>query len=152
MTEQVSVTSNKPIGVLTPDQRKKRVDDLRSRMGRSRLEVEGDPAMHYFWAPKDDSGELIRLEILGYRIVREPSPKEVLAGKVTPKIRANGLREDGTYIIGDTILTEVEKDVYEILMEEPTRLNDAMKAAATEDFKNEAAKQGVPTFETGRRR
>lgn len=149
---EITVKSNEPIGVLTPDQRKKRMDDLRAKMGRSRLVVEGNPNMHYFWAPKDDSGEIVRLNILGYQIYREPNAKDVLAGKAEPQIRANGLREDGTYVIGDVILMEVEKEVYDILLEEPTRLNDAMKASATEEFKNEAAKQGVPTFETGRRK
>src|SRR5258708_9898070 len=112
---------------LTEAQRKARFKELRERMGQSRLKVEGLPGKHYLWAHKGDAIELDRLDLNGYALVREVNAKEVLAGKAKPKIKAGGLREDGTYIQGDAILMVVDQEVYDYLMQLNDEKSDDMK-------------------------
>jgi hypothetical protein len=109
--------------------------------------VVGDPSKHYFWAHRADSQELDRLDLVGYSIVREPNAKEVLAGKAKPLIQAGGLREDGTYILGDVMLMECDQEVYEFLMMETEERAQQMSQAAKDNFLIESEKHGVPTFE-----
>jgi hypothetical protein len=137
----------KPFSALSQEERKRRFEELRARMGKSKFEVKGEPGIHYFWAAKDDSNELIRLETLGYSIVKEPYPLEVLSGKREPRIKAAGLRQDGTYVIGDVILTQVEQEVYEFCMLDIEERSEQAIIAAKENFKSEAEKQGAPVFE-----
>lgn len=132
---------------LTEEQRRARYEELRQRIGKPRLEVTGDPKMHYFWGPRGDSNELDRLDLIGYRIVREPNVKDVLAGKAQPKVKAAGLREDGTYVLGDVILLECDMEVYEFLILQNEEKSAADQRAAKENFLFETEKQGVPTFE-----
>lgn len=142
------VQSAQPLGSLTPAQRKQRYEQLRKRMGKSKLEVQGDPKLHYFWAHRTDDAQIIEFESKEYQIVREPNAVDVLAGKAKPKIIASGLRVDGTYIVGDVILLSCPLEVYEFLMlDQDERMND-QKRAATEGFRSEAEKAGVPVFET----
>lgn len=149
-SEPLVPTSAQPRASLTPEQRQKRYEELRKRMGRSRLEVEGDPNKHYFWADNSAQGrtEMVTLEGQGYSIVREPHPKEVLAGTRKPLIRANGLKEDGTYVIGDVILTEVDLDAYNFFMAENDRRSQESIKSVKDDFLIEAESVGAPTFET----
>jgi hypothetical protein len=142
----VTVSSSPQVGDLTPEGRKKRYNELRARLGKSRLEVKGKPGIHYFWADKGDGNELSRLDVMGYKITREPNAKEVLAGNASPEIQANGLREDGTYTLGDVILTECPEEVYEFLQLDVTERHEALVGGAAEEFISEAAKKGVPTF------
>jgi hypothetical protein len=142
--EPVSAQSS---AALTEEQRQRRYSELRERMGRSRLEVSGKPGRHYFWASRGDSNELDRLDLLGYKIVREPNAKEILAGKAEPQIKAAGLREDGTYVLGDVILLDCDEEVYEFLLLESEQKSNSQQEAAKGNFVFEAEKQGVPTFE-----
>jgi hypothetical protein len=89
---------------------------------------------------------------VGYSIVREPNAKEVLAGKMKPAISAGGLREDGTYVLGDVILMECDQDIYEFLMMENDQRSENMLNAAKDNFLAEAAKQGAPTFEVDKQK
>lgn len=139
--------SAQPSAALTEEQRQRRYSELRERMGKSRLEVVGKKGRHYFWGPRGDSNELDRLDLLGYKIVREPNVKDVLAGKAEPQIRAAGLREDGTYVLGDVILLECDEEVYEFLLLESEQKSNSQQAAAKDNFQFEAEKSGVPTFE-----
>lgn len=127
--------------------RKKRYAELRERLGKSKLEVIGLPGIHYFWA-LNDSSEMARLDIQGYRIVREPNAEAVLAGKATPKVKASGLRQDGTYVVGDVILTEVEEEVYEFIQLDIAERHEQLVEGGKADFIMEAEKKGIPTFET----
>ena len=145
---QVSIDPGKPLGQLTPEQKAQRYAELRQRLGESKLKVVGLKGKHYFWAHTGDGAEMVRLEGLQYSIVREPNAKEVLAGKAKPRIRANGLREDGTYVIGDVILTECDQDVYEFLMLDAVEKGQEAIDSAKRDFITEAEKAGVPVFET----
>lgn len=129
--------------------RKARYTELRKKLGRPKLEVRGEAGVHYFWADKlHDQGEMIRLTSAGYYIVREPDPKGVLAGKVKPKIEANGLQEDGTYLIGgEVILMACPSEVYEFLELDTSERHEEMVRGVAETFKANAADLGVPTFE-----
>lgn len=142
-----TLTSAKPLGELTPAERKQRYKLLRERMGESKLKVKGDPSKHYFWAHKDDGASIIELESKEYEIVREPNPAAVLDGKEKPKIIANGLKKDGTYIVGDVILMQCPLEVYEYLMLYQDDQMSEMKRAVKDDFKAESERVGAPTFE-----
>jgi len=143
-----NVISAKPLAGLTTAERKKRFDELRQRLGSSRLEVKGKPELHYFWAHKSDDAELIRLQgSYDYFIVKEPNAKEVLAGKVKPEITASGLKLDGTYQIGDVILTACPIENYEFQLLNDDEKREQMKQAAKDTFRVEAEQQGIPTFE-----
>src|SRR5271166_6288870 len=142
----IKLTSAPPLGELTPAQKKQRYKQLRERMGKSKLEVKGDPKLHYFWAHRTDDAQIIEFESKEYQIVKEPNAKDVLAGKTQPKIIASGLREDGTYIVGDVILMSCPLDVYEFLMLDQDEQMSQQQRAAKDDFKFEAEKVGAPTF------
>jgi hypothetical protein len=137
---KTTVQSAPPAKPSTEEERRQRYADLRKRMGRSRLEVKGDPAKHYFWASKDDSLEMTRLDYLGYEVVREADPKK-------PTITAAGMKDDGTYIIGDVILMCCPMETYEFLMLDNEERSNSLVTSAKENFKHEAAQRGVPTFE-----
>jgi hypothetical protein len=148
----ITPVSAVPTASLTEGQRKLRYEELRKRLGQPRLKVDGDLAKHYFWAHRADSQEMDRLDLVGYVIVREPNAKEVLAGKAKPKIAAGGLREDGTYVLGDVILMECDLELYEFLMLENDNKANSMTQAAKDNFLIEAEKAGAPTFEVDKQR
>lgn len=151
-TTVIQPISAVPSAALTAEQRRKRYEDLRSRVGKPRLEVKGDPTKHYFWGPRGDSNELDRLDLIGYIIVREPNAKDVLAGKAKPKITAAGLREDGTYVLGDVILLQCDMETYEFLMLDNDEKARALQMSAKDNFLFESQKAGVPTFEVDKSR
>jgi hypothetical protein len=146
-TTVITPVNAKTTGELSEEQRNRRYEELRQRMGRSRLEVKGEPGKHYFWAHASDSNELDRLDLLEYTLVRELNAKEVLAGKAKPKIKAGGLREDGTYKQGDVILMQCDEEVYEFQMLENERRSNQQQQSAKDNFVFEAEQKGVPTFE-----
>jgi phage portal protein BeeE len=147
-SKEIKVQSSQTVGTpLTAAARKKRYNELRARLGESKLKVVGEKGKHYFFADKNDNGEMIRLESVGYAIVREPNAKKVLAGEMKPKIQASGLREDGTYVIGDVMLMECSDELYEFMQLDIEERHAALINSATEDFRSEAAKTGVPTFD-----
>jgi hypothetical protein len=141
-----NVQSAPPAKPLSQEERKARYEKYRKAAASSRFAVKGIPGTHYFWAPKDDSSEMTRLDIIGYRITREPKAADVLAGKEKPSITASGLRQDGTYVIGDVILAECPEEIYEFALMDIEERHEAMKRAAKENFLTEAEKAGVPTF------
>lgn len=143
----ITPVSAVPTAALTAEQRARRYKELRERIGKPRLEVVGDPTKHYFWGPRGDSNELDRLDLMGYQIVREPNVAEVLAGKAKPKIQAAGLREDGTYSLGDVILLQCDMETYEFLLLENEERSNTQQQSAIANFKTESEKQGVPTFD-----
>lgn len=136
-----------PSATLTAEARARRYSELRERIGKPRLEVKGLPGRHYFWGPRGDSNELDRLDLIGYRIVRESNAKDILAGKAQPKVQAAGLREDGTFVLGDVILLDCDAEVYEFLMLDVEQRSNQQQHAAKDNFVFEAEKTGVPTFE-----
>jgi hypothetical protein len=144
------VRSSLPLAELNTEEKRARYESLRKKMGRSRLEVTGDPNMHYFWADRSPSGQadMARMEGLGYSIVREPQASEVLTGKAKPRIVANGLTLDGTYVIGDVILTQCSQETYEFICLADSQRHEDMVAGAQRDFKTEAESMAVPVFET----
>ena len=124
---------------LTAEQRRQRFAELRARMGRSMTEVTPPAGKAAYWARKDDANEMGRLEYLGFRIVHD-DPKK-------PTWKANGARDDGTYIVGDVILLEIDAELYEFLLDENVQRGRQMIEGASASFKQEAARQGVPTFD-----
>jgi len=127
-------------GVLTDEERKKRFQELRQRQGRSMLHTEGPPGKTGYWARKNDSAELSRLEYVGFSIVKD-DPKH-------PSWKATGLQEDGTYVVGDVILMEIDSVLYQMLLDDDAKRCRDMIPSASSNFQVEAAKQDVPTFET----
>jgi hypothetical protein len=145
--ERDRVESAVPLEQLNEAGKRKRYEALRKKMGRSRLSVVGDPKMHYFWADHGDRSEMAMLESWGYSLVREPNAKDVMDGKAEPKISANGLREDGTYVVGDVILTQCTLEVYEFLMMANAERHEELAAGAQRDFRSEAEQLAVPVFD-----
>lgn len=124
---------------LSPEERRARYEEIRRRMRQSRIQVTGDNSKIYYWARKDDTHELSRLEWMGYEVVHD-DPKN-------PRVTATGLREDGTYVLGDVILMHIDKEIYEFLESENARRARELVEGAKSDFVTDAQKEGVPTFE-----
>ncbi len=126
---------------LSPEEKKQRFAELRERLGKSRIQAVPPPGSNLvgYWARKDDPGELSRLEYFGYVIVHD-DPK-------APKWKASGLKEDGTYVLGDVILMSIDQDIYDFLQERNQEQSQALMAGAKENFKQEAMKSDVPVFE-----
>lgn len=124
---------------LTPEERSARYEEIRRRMRESRIKVTGDPNKKYYWARKDDTHEMSRLGWMGYEVVHD-DPK-------SPRITATGLREDGTYVIGDVILMHIDKELDEFFDQENARRARELVEGAKANFVSDAHKEGVPTFE-----
>jgi hypothetical protein len=127
---------------LTLDEKKKRFAELRSRMGRSQIEVVPPAGKTGLWGRKDDTRELGRLEWLGYHIVHD-DPKN-------PVWKASGLQSDGTYIVGDVILMEIDTWIYEMLQQEYQDQSESQRKNAKATFKDDAERVGAPVFEVAR--
>lgn len=136
-----------PLEILNTEEKRARYRILREKLGRSKLSVEGEPGVHYFWADKSDENDMSRLDSLGYSIVREEDPEAVLKGTKKAKVKANGLRRDGTYVVGDVILTQCEQEVYDFLMLANSERHEDLARGAQRDFREAAERSGVPTFE-----
>jgi hypothetical protein len=132
---------------MSSNAKRQRYLELRSKLGRSRLQVYGDPNMHYFWADRGDHSEIARLEGVGYSMVREPNAVAVLRGEAKPRISANGLREDGSYVVGDVILTQCSMETYEFLMLATSERHEELALGAQRDFRSEAEALAVPVFD-----
>jgi hypothetical protein len=83
-----------------------------------------------------------RLEYLGYRVVKDDPKKR--------KWVANGAREDGTYIMGDLILMEIEADLHDALLRNNEDRARAQVGEAQEGILANADEAGVPTFSVKR--
>jgi hypothetical protein len=141
--DEIKVTSAPAVtGSLTPEERRQRYDALRARMGRPMSETTPPAGKAGYWARINDAPEMGRLEYLGFKIVKD-DPKH-------PAWKANGLKEDGTYVIGDVILMEIDADIYEFLLNENVERGREMIEGASESFKLEAQRQGVPTFDVNK--
>ena len=134
-----TVASAPKVKPLTREQRKEKFAHIREKMRVSPLKVTGEPHKAYYWARKDDETEMARLNYLGFTVVNDPDGK----------VKASGKRQDGTYIMGDVILMEIDKELYEYFKDENLERAENLIASAKEDFIGESAKQGVPTFERG---
>lgn len=130
---------------MTDQQRRELYAKYAKTAMKSKLEVRGKPGIHYLWANKTDDAEMVRLDIDGYSIVKEKDPK-------TPEIKAAGLRQDGTYQIGDVILMWCTEETYLLHMLEVEEKSRLLQEGAQEDFKVEQEKRGVPVFETSGRK
>jgi hypothetical protein len=112
---------------------------MRERMGKSRFEVAKIPAGYTpYWARKDDNEEMSRLDVLGFKVVRD-DPKN-------PRYKANGLKEDGTYVMGDVILMEISTDEYDFYKEVNTQKAENLVSGVPAAFIAEAARNAVPAF------
>lgn len=139
---EIAVTSAPASAVgLTPEERRQRYDALRARMGRAMTETTPPAGKAGYWARINDAPEMGRLEYLGFKIVKD-DPKH-------PAWIANGAKEDGTYVIGDVILMEIDADIYEFLLHENVERGREMIEGASGAFELEAARSGVPTFDPG---
>ena len=123
----------------TTEERKALYRALRSKMSGSRFTAVVTPGFTPYWARKNDAEELARLDALSFRIVRESDPKQ-------PKLKANGLQQDGTYVLGDVILMEVDTDIYDFYKQDNLE-RAAQLANPKPGFIDSAAQQGVPAFE-----
>lgn len=146
------VASIKPLKDLTPEEKKKRYRELRNRVRQAsdQTVVQGKADTHYFWANKTDEPELIRLQSLGYVIVKEPDPQGVLKGTAKPRIVAAGLQPDGTYVRGDVILMEIPQEEYEFFLLEIEQRHEENRGSIIEEFRTEAEQAGAPTFTVDR--
>jgi hypothetical protein len=138
--EQISVVSAPPAIPTDPEARRAWYRSMRERMSKSHFAVEKIPAGYTpYWARKDDEVELARLDVLGFKVVRD-DPKH-------PRYRANGLRADGTYIMGDVILMEVPTELYAFYEQENLDRARMMVEGVPQQFISEAEKAGAPAFE-----
>jgi hypothetical protein len=135
----ITPVSAAPSTPLTLEQKRAQFALLRQRMGRSQIEVTPPAGKSGYWAPLDDTRELGRLDWLGFKIVHD-NPK-------SPIWQANGAKEDGTYVVGDVILMEIDTWIYEMLQQEYIEINEAQRKNAPRNFQEEAERQGSPTFE-----
>jgi hypothetical protein len=118
-------------------------ENLRQRTSRSALYVEAPTGITPYWARKADDQELSRLDILGFSVVKEPDPAK-------RRYKANGLKQDGTYVLGDLILLEIPTEMYNFYESQNLDRATMLAEGAKEYFKNEAERQNVPTFEVNK--
>jgi len=127
---------------LTLAEKKIRFAELRKSMGKSQIEVTPPAGKTGLWARKGDTRELSRLEWLGYHIVHDDPKKQAW--------RASGLQQDGTYVVGDVILLEIDTWIYEMIQEDYQERSEAQRTNAKASFKEDAERQGAPVFEVSR--
>lgn len=128
--------------VLTPEERKRRYTEMRAKLGRSKIETKAPEGTTVIWAMKDNEYERARMDWLGFKVVVEdmkPGAKR--------RFSAAGLKEDGTYVLGDVILMEIDTETY--LLQKQIEIDDfeLLRQSIPEEFKSSAKKEEVPTFE-----
>jgi len=136
----VQTTSAPKTPALTQEQRKARYAELRAKMGRSLLYVKPPAGKTGYFARKDDTNELYRLQAIGFSIVHD-DPQ-------APVWEAGGRQLDGTYIVGDVILLEIDTELYEMHLQDNSDKSDAMIDGGKTGFLERAKEQGIPAFET----
>jgi hypothetical protein len=141
-TKPITPVSAAPAQPLTLEEKKRRFAELRKTMGKSQIEVTPPAGKVGYWARKGDTREIGRLEWLGYHVVHDDPVK--------PAWRANGMQADGTYIIGDVILLEIDGWIYDMLQEEYRDMAEAQRTNAKSTFKDDAERAGAPVFEVGK--
>jgi hypothetical protein len=121
-------------------ERKEWYRQMREKLGKSRFVVDKIPAGYTaYWARKDDENEMSRLDVLGFKIVRD-DPKN-------PRYKANGRREDGTYQLGDVVLMECPTEMYDFYKQDNLERAKNMVQGVPQTFISEAEKKNVPAFE-----
>jgi hypothetical protein len=130
-------------GELTPEQRRQRYAELRARAGRSLLETEAPAGKTGYWARREDKLEMYRLKTIGFEIVHD--------NPTSPAWKAGGLQSDGTYVVGDVILMEIDTELYEMYKQDNVDRSNAMMDVR-KAFHEKGAEQGVPTFEVSPKR
>jgi len=138
--KQSVVPESAPAGVpRDPVERKAWYDKMRLRMGQSRIKVGKVPGgITIYWARKDDVYEMSRLDSMGFKVVRD-DPKN-------PRFDCHGLREDGTYVMGDVILMEISTELYEFYKMDNADRARMLVEGVPQGFINNAASQDVPAF------
>jgi hypothetical protein len=143
--KDITIASASPAKAkLTKEQRRQRFLELSQRMGKSNLAVTPPAGKAGYWARKGDhkgdEAEMSRLEGLGFSIVHD-DPKN-------PAWKAGGAREDGTYVVGDVILMEIDADLYQDYLDFNAERGHQLFAGAADAFRASAQEHDVPTFET----
>jgi hypothetical protein len=113
-------------------------------MGKSRLSVKPPVGYTPYWARKNDTSEMARLDYLGFRVVRE-------VPGVPHRYEAQGFRDDGTYVMGDVILMEIRTEDYQFFLNENSVRAEGMSEAAKAKFLADAERAGAPTFKVNRK-
>jgi hypothetical protein len=132
---------------LTEEERAARYKELRERLAVSRIYVRPPAGIVCRWVRRDDANDISYHEWLGF-VVAKDDPKEAKHKRRFQT--AVPIKEDGTYIVGDVILMEIDQDTYEFFLAERLRMANAAPAAAKTGFKEQAAQKQVPTFERNR--
>ena len=144
-TTKVALTAEE-LEAVELERKRKLHAELRKRLGLSKLQAQGPAGYSAYWARKSDETEMARLELLGFRIVRESSDP-----KVARRWKVQGKREDGTYVMGDVILMEIKTEDYEFYKQENSKRAAEMPEAAKRKFISDAEAQGAPTFKLARK-
>jgi hypothetical protein len=133
-----------PVGKapLSPEAKRQRYAEMRSRLGRSKIEVKCPEGIQAIWALKMNEYEMARMDWLGFKTVVEdmkPGAKK--------RFDAAGLRADGTYCLGDVILMEIDSETYALQKEIELDSFAEFRDGIPQEFQTNAAEQKVPTFE-----
>lgn len=144
MADQTKPTpkSEVPITKLSPEERRERYAQLRGKMGRSRIAVESPEGITAIWASKNDEDERSRMDWMGFKLVRE----DMKAG-AKRRFQASGLKEDGTYVIGDVILMEIDTESYELMKQIEVDDFEQMRSNIPQEFITKANEAKALAFE-----
>ena len=134
-------------GVMTQEEREARWKELRQRMSVSRIYVKAPQGITVRWARKDDANDMSYHEWMGFVIVREDP---TIVKEKRRFQTAVPVREDGTYIVGDVILMEIDTETYEFYIRERLQQANAVPQAAKKEFREQAEALKAPTFERDR--
>jgi hypothetical protein len=138
LSANTSVQAASAPKAISDEEKRQRFAAMRERMKKSRLEVTPPPGKAAYWGPRDDDNELSRLSYLGFEIVKD-DPK-------APKWKAGGMREDGTYVMGDLILMSIDALEYDFLLQDNVDRANAQLSNVQDDVIGRAEEAGVPTF------
>lgn len=133
---------------LTKEERALKYANIRKLLATSRISVTPPPGRACRWVRRDDQSDISLHEFFGFQISREPDIK-VPSEQRRFKTSANP-QADGSYIIGDVILMDIDEETYEMLKEESLDRAKAQAGMAKEAFKKDAEQSGVPVFERDR--
>lgn len=116
-----------------------KVKTIRERLAANRGMVDGmKPNKVYVWVNINDNRQ-IHFQGLGYEVCRDQ------------EVKSHWKQEDGTHKRGDLILYECDKDLHEAIeYDSQIRAVESIEGAKQE-FKETAARAGVPTFIPGQR-
>lgn len=127
---------------LTPEERKQRYAELRSKLGRSKIDVKCPEGITAYWALKGNEYEMAQMDWLGFKIVVED-----MKPGVKRRFDAAGIRADGTYVLGDVILMAIDTETYQIQKEIDLDNFDALRRSIPQEFATKALDAKAPVFE-----